>query len=211
MPIPDYQSIMRPMLVVLSDHREHSLQELIGVLADKFDLTESERSEPLPSGFQAKFTNRCGWASTYLQKAGVIVRIGRGRYVIAQRGIDLLASKSGQITTADLEQFPEYMDFKNRAGLRPTTLQAHGSLPTTSTPAEDMDAASLVLRRSLAADVLDRVKRANPTFFELLVVDLLVRMGYGGSRADAGRAVGKSGDEGIDGIIKEDRLGLDAV
>ncbi|MGK2849467.1 MAG: restriction endonuclease [Candidatus Limnocylindrales bacterium] len=206
MSIPTFQEVMRPWLELASDGREHALQEVIGSLADKSMLSPEERAEMLPSGFQGTFTNRVAWAATHLQKARALERVGRGRYRITERGKALLAEQ-GPVTTARLMQFAEYQEFKARG---------KESAPSTTaledtTPAEAIDSAIQAVRGAVATELLDRIKASPPDFFERLVVDLLLKMGYGGSRRDAGQAVGKSGDGGIDGVIKEDRLGLDAV
>lgn len=206
MPIPDFQSIMRPWLELASDGQDHALQDVIATLGDTFGLTPDERTEMLPSGFQATFTNRVAWAATHLNKAGALERVGRGRYRITDRGRQLLAT-GAPIGVSDLAKFPEYQEFKARGrGQSAST----GDLDH-ATPAEAIDAAVLSVRSAVATELLDRIKAAPPEFFERLVVDLLISMGYGGSRRDAGQAVGKSGDGGIDGVIKEDRLGLDAI
>lgn len=206
MPIPDFQTIMRPWLELTSDGMEHALQDVIAELAVAFSLSDAERAEMLRSGFQAKFTNRVAWAATHLTKAGGITRVGRGRYTITNRGKQLLASGE-KLTLATLRNFPEYQEFKG--GGRASPAPAH--LLDELTPAEAIEAAILSVRQAVSSELLDRIKAAPPDFFERLVVDLLLAMGYGGSRRDAGAAVGRSGDGGIDGVIKEDRLGLDAV
>jgi restriction system protein len=199
---------MRPWLVLASDGEEHSLQDVIANLADGLALTDAERIEMLPSGFQATFTNRVAWAATHLTKAGVIRRVGRGRYVITARGRELLASAE-PVTQMTLNQFPEYQAFK--AGGKGSTAAIESVALDDVTPAEAIEAAVSSVRAAVSSELLDRIKAAPPDFFERLVVDLLLAMGYGGSRRDAGAAVGRSGDGGIDGVIKEDRLGLDAV
>lgn len=206
MPVPGFQEVMRPWLELASDGQEHALQEVISTLGDQFELTDDERAEMLPSGFQATFTNRVAWAATHLNKAGAIQRVGRGRYRITDRGRDLLL-QAGPITMTQLAAFPEYQDFK--AGAK-GALSISATLEE-ATPAEAIDVAIQSVRSAVAAELLDRIKSAPPEFFEKLVVDLLLAMGYGGSRRDAGEAVGRAGDGGIDGVIKEDRLGLDAV
>lgn len=206
MSIPTFQEIMRPWLELASDGAEHTLQEVISSLADKMTLSPEERAEMLPSGFQGTFTNRVAWAATHLQKAHALARVGRGRYRITERGKSLLAEHV-PITTARLMQFPEYQEFKARGK---ESAAPSADLDDT-TPAEAIDSAIQAVRAAVAAELLDRIKASPPDFFERLVVDLLLKMGYGGSRRDAGQAVGKSGDGGIDGVIKEDRLGLDAV
>lgn len=206
MPVPDFQSILRPWLVLTADGEEHALQDVIAALGSVFELSDEERAEMLPSGFQAKFTNRVAWAATHLNKAGLIARVGRGRYRITDRGRSVLAG-STSLAMADLAKFPEYQEFKARSkggGLVPPALDD-------VTPIEAIDEAVLRVRSAVAMELVQRIKAAPPDFFERLVVDLLLAMGYGGSRRDAGQAVGRSGDGGIDGVIKEDRLGLDAV
>lgn len=160
----------------------------------------------LPSGFQPKFTNRVAWAATHLNKAGALVRVGRGRYRITDRGRQILASQ--EPVNQQLAQIPEYQEFKGRG--KPVGVSSPPSFDDVA-PAELIDAAIQSVRAAVATELLDRIKAAPPDFFERLVVELLLGMGYGGSRQDAGQAVGRSGDGGIDGVIKEDRLGLDAV
>ena len=207
MSIPSFQEIMRPWLDLASDGQEHSLQDVIAALGDTLELTSDERSQMLPSGFQGTFTNRVAWAATHLQKARALDRVGRGRYRITDRGRALLLADT-PITTARLLEFSEYQEFKARSkGPESTSSTRLDDV----TPAEAIDAAIQSVRSAVATELLDRIKGSPPDFFERLVVDLLIKMGYGGSRRDAGQAVGKSGDGGIDGVIKEDRLGLDAV
>lgn len=210
MAIPDFQSIMAPLLNFASNNREYSLRETIEALADKFGLSDEERKELLPSGRQATFDNRVGWARTYMTKAGLLVSTRRGYFRITERGHDVLRGNPSYINIAFLKRFPEFVEFQ-------TTQKSQGEKPLqeqeadTQTPEEEIEAAYQRIRQSLALELLDTIKTCSPSFFERLVVDLLVRMGYGGTRKDAGRAIGKSGDGGIDGIINEDRLGLDIV
>ena len=208
MPIPDFQAIMRPWLELAADDQEHALQDVIATLAEQFGLSDEERSEMLPSGFQAKFTNRVAWTASYLNKAGAINRVGRGRYRITSRGKELLASPE-VINVAALRRFPEFQE--SRTGGRGQIDAAPERTFDSVTPAEAIEAAVATIRQAVGAELLERIKAAPPDFFERLVIDLLLKMGYGGSRQDAGAAVGRSGDGGIDGVIKEDRLGLDAV
>lgn len=212
MPIPDFQSAMLPVLRLAQDGKDHTLREAEEAIAVEFKATEEERNELLPSGRQRRLHNRVGWAKTYLQKAGLLEPNGRGRFRITPRGREVLQSNPSRIDMKFLEQFPEYNAF---TALRREAPEAEPSAPelpsATETPEEILDASYQTLRRRLADELLDRIKACDPKFFEKLVIDLLVTMGYGGSRSDAGQAVGKSGDEGIDGIIKEDRLGLDVV
>ncbi|MBZ4409527.1 restriction endonuclease [Myxococcus sp. XM-1-1-1] len=212
MAIPDFQSAMLPILRLAQDGRDHTLRETVESIASEFKATEEERNELLPSGRQRRLHNRVGWAKTYLQKAGLLEPNGRGRFRITARGQEVLQRRPSRIDMKFLEQFPEYNAF---AALRHEASNEQASAPevpsSTETPEEILEDSYQELRRRLADEVLERIKACDPKFFEKLVVDLLVTMGYGGSRKDAGQAVGQSGDEGIDGIIKEDRLGLDVV
>ncbi len=212
MGIPDFQSIMLPLLKFTADQQEHSLQEAIEELAQTFNLSEQERKELLPSGQQATFDNRVGWSRTYLKKAGLLESTRRTFFRITQRGLDALSRNPPRIDIKFLEQFPEFVEFrvssrKEKEASAEIEVEVNGH----QTPEELLEYGYQKIRQDLAQEVLNRVKAASPSFFERLVVELLVRMGYGGSRKDAGEAVGKSGDEGIDGIIKEDRLGLDVI
>ncbi|WP_373542262.1 restriction endonuclease [Chamaesiphon sp.] len=207
MSIPDFQTIMLPLLELAGDSKEYKLSEAIEQLATHFHLTETERRELLPSGKQARFANRVGWSCTHLKKAGLLTYPARGKFQITQRGLDTLAQKPPRIDIKYLKQFPEYLDFIGATASAPET----SDLPLEQTPDEVMASAYEELRQNLAQELLERIKTASPAFFERLVIELLVKMGYGGSLVDAGMAIGKTGDEGIDGIIKEDRLGLDVI
>lgn len=213
MAIPDYQTCMLPFLRYLSDGAEHTLLAAEESLAEHFKLTPSERAELLPSGQQGVFKNRIGWARTYLKKAALLESPKRGVFKITDRGLKTLASKPSRIDVKYLEQFPEFIEFRdaskpaNGAGAVAVT-----ELPQSkTTPEEAIEVAHHGLREQLAAELLTRILSCSPTFFEQLVVELLVKMGYGGSRRDAGERIGQTGDGGIDGIIKEDRLGLDTI
>jgi restriction system protein len=209
MSIPDYQSIMLPLLKYSSDRQEHSLREAIESLGREFQLTDSEKKELLPSGQQTIFDNRVGWARTYLKKALLLESTRRGYFQIAERGENVLKKKPAKIDVKFLKQFKEFLEFQSiksnnkEIGIEEEVINR--------TPEESIEAEYTKLRENLISELLVKVKSLSPEFFERLVVDLLVGMGYGGSRKDAGKAVGKSGDDGIDGIIKEDKLGLDAV
>ena len=211
MAIPDYQSIMLPLLQFAGDGQEHSLRATIEALADQFHLTSQERSELLPSGRQATFDNRVGWARTYLKKAGLLKYTRRGYYQITDRGREVLEQDPPTIDNAFLKQFPEFVEFQQPAQRSDVEVKEAPEPDDTRTPEEEIEQAYQRVRRSVSADLLQSILDQSPTFFERLVVDLLVAMGYGGTRKDAGQAVGQSGDEGIDGIIKQDRLGLDIV
>lgn len=213
MSIPDYQAVMLPLLKFTADQNEHSLRETIEILADHFCLTEEERKELLPSGRQATFDNRVGWARTYLKKAGLLESTKRGYFQITNRGCEIIESNPVEINAKFLEQFPEFLEFQNHTPQSEEYI-ANGNeteVSTTRTPEEELELAIQKLTQELASDLLQRIKKFSPAFFEKLVVDLLVKMGYGGTRKDAGKTVGRSSDGGIDGIINEDRLGLDVI
>ncbi len=214
MPIPDYQSAMLPILQLTADGADHTLAEGVDTIAGAFNVTDKEKAELLPSGSQRVVYSRVGWAKTYLLKAGLLEARGRGKFRITERGQAVLRGKPSRVDGDFLKQFPEYQAF---VGLRQNdseqSVAKAGVIETvvTETPEELLEESYQTLRRSLADELLERIKACSPAFFERLVIDLLVAMGYGGSRKDAGQALGRSGDEGIDGIIKEDRLGLDVV
>ncbi len=207
MPIPDYETIMLPFLKLISDSKEYAFRDTVELLADEFKLTDSERREMLPSGQQTYFHNRVGWARTYLKKAGLVESPRRGFIKITNRGIQVLKTNPQRIDSDFLNQFPEFVEFKKITQERPTIL----SPDQPETPEEVLEYSFQNLRESLANEILEQIKSSPPSLFEKIVVELLVRMGYGGTLKDAGQAIGKSGDEGIDGIIKEDRLGLDII
>jgi restriction system protein len=207
--IPDYQSIMFPLLEMSDDKQEHSLREAIDSLGALFGLSEGERRELLPSGRQATFDNRVGWARTYLAKAGLLETRGRGRFCIAPAGIELLQRKPGRINIALLDKYPGFKAF--RSGEKHEPVEPPTSEAQDQTPEELLEQSFELLQSALARDLRALVAACSPKFFEVLVIDLLLAMGYGGSRREAGEAVGRSGDGGIDGIIKEDRLGLDSI
>lgn len=209
MTIPDFQSLMLPTLKLSGDQREHSLRETIETLAQQFGLTEQERTELLPSGRQSRFDNRVGWAVFYMRRAGLLSKSERGKFVTTPRGLEVLKNPPALIDIKFLNQYGEFVQFRNRREKD----EVHDDIvdEVTQTPEEAMDSAYQSIRQTLSSEILTTIKKCTPAFFEKLVVDVLVKMGYGGTRQDAGRAIGKSGDEGIDGIINEDRLGLDVI
>ena len=209
MPIPDYQTIMLPLLKFSGDKQEHSLSEAVAILADDFNLTEEEKDELLPSGGEGRFYNRVGWARTYLKKAGLLSYPRRGFFSITSRGEQLLANPPEEINAKFLKRYDEFVRFVEIKSS--DNLENKEDKVIVETPEEILEAAHQKLQENLSIEILESIKKCSPYFFEYLVVDLLVSMGYGGSRKEAGQAVGKSGDEGIDGIIKEDRLGLDII
>lgn len=207
MPIPDYQDCMLPLLELLADGQVYQLRVVTRSLADRLNLSEGERAELLPSKSQSVIANRVAWAKTYLKKAGLLSQPSRGVVRITDEGRAALQKAPARIDNDFLRRYPTFTEFFDR-----TAPEAPGDgPPDTATPEETLEAAYLALRNALADELLDRMKSCSPGFFERLVVDLLVAMGYGGSLADAGQAIGRTGDGGIDGIIKEDKLGLDVV
>ena len=210
MAIPDYQTIMLPLLKFAGDKQEHSLRQVIDTLADQFHLTVEERRELLPSGTQAIFNNRVGWARTYMKKAGLLKSTRRGYMCITDRGLSVLNQKPAKIDLELLGQFEEFIVFRTARREKPE-IEKEAEEELERTPEEALESAYQNLRIDLANDLLQQIKASPPSLFENIIIDLLVKMGYGGSRKDAGTAIGKIGDEGIDGIIKEDPLGLDII
>lgn len=211
MAIPDYQTIMLPLLRFLSDGKEHHLREVVEVLADDFGLSKAERLEFLPSGRYPTFDSRVGWASTYMKKAGLIEKPRRGYSKITNRGLSVLREGPKTINSKFLERYPEFAAFRRKGSEVASKPPAISEEADKQTPVEAIEAAYQTVRDSLATELLQQIKGCSPGFFENLVVEMLVVMGYGGTRKDAGDVLGKSGDEGIDGVINEDRLGLDVI
>lgn len=209
MTIPGFQDVMLPLLRQAGDGAEHRISLLAESLAQEFGLTPEERDELLPSGRQPTFVNRVHWATTYLAKAGILERTGRGTVRMTSRGREVLASGVPKIDLAYLKRYPEIQEFRTRNQAKPTPPDENDDQAIT--PEEALDTNYQLLRSQLAQDLLDRLKQVSPQFFETVVIDLLLAMGYGGSRRDVVQAVGRSGDDGIDGIIKEDELGLNSV
>jgi len=217
MAIPDFQTIMLPLLKYYAKvNDEITMNDATEYLSTIFNLTEDEIKEILSSGVQTRFLNRVCWASIYLKKAELVESTRRGYSKITQSGLDLLKTNPIKIDIKFLEQYPSFQEFRKLKGTRKKKnnsdeenldLNDNNSI----TPAEALEEAYQTLRDELADEILEKVKSINPYFFEKLVVELLVKMGYGGSKIDAGKAIGKSGDGGIDGFIKEDKLGLDVI
>ena len=213
MPIPDYQSLMIHVLSAATGG-DVRVGEVVDRLAERLGLKPEERTELLPSGKQTLFANRVHWAKTYLSKAGLLELPRRGYFKITERGRQVLASQPQRIDNAFLNQFAEFRQFKERTARgsgqeKANAAEAFESSP--ETPDETIRAAHKRIEAALAEDLLDRIHEAPPTFFERLIVNLLLKMGYGGSATDAGRALGRSGDDGVDGVIDQDALGLDRV
>jgi restriction system protein len=211
MAIPDFQSVMRPVLATVQNGAPLPLNEVRERVADQFQLNEDERKELLPSGNQTVINNRVGWARTYLNKAGLLCIPAKGMVQITPGGLNALADGPERITVRWLKQFPEFANFhtaKPQVADLPAALDIEIS---ETTPDEQLAQAHQALVQSLADELLALVRAATPSFFEQLVVDLMIAMGYGGSRKEAGKATQATNDGGIDGIIKEDKLGLDVI
>lgn len=201
---------MYPFLKFLEDGKEHTLQEAYQYLAEYFQLTKEEKEEVLPSGKQLVYQNRIGWAKTYLTKAGFIKSVKRATFVITDRGKEVVQNPSiCNLTTKDLMKYKEFQEFVNKKVTDRSTSNSFTNQELS--PREQLEQNYKLIQKRIYDDLLEKVKSCTPEFFERLVVDLLVAMGYGGSIQDAGKAIGQSGDEGIDGIIKEDVLGLDVI
>ena len=216
--IPDFQTIMLPFLELLRDGKEHEIKDLIILVSDKFTLTEDERVEKLPSGSQQIINNRVGWAKTYLKKAQLLDSPRRAFCKITEKGRKILDSNPKQIDLKFLLNLPEFADGQNShltnktsAKDENTKLQISEEIESAKTPEELLEYSFTTLKKELASELIDKIKSCTPYFFESLVVDLLIKMGYGGSRKEAGQVIGKSGDGGIDGTINEDKLGLDTI
>ncbi len=216
MPIPDYQTIMLPLLRLLEDGRERSVRWCTDALADHFQLSQEERARLLPSGQQLLFYNRVGWARTYLKKAGLITSPRRGVVQITPRGLEVLRRAPEKIDVDYLMQFEEFREFRTRDSMRAKDEEKEsraGSTPDDSgaDPVERIEQAFSLYQKSLADELLEYIHRVTPAFFERLVLQLLVAMGYGGRLQQPAQLVGGSGDEGIDSIINEDKLGLEVI
>ena len=213
--IPDFQTVMLPLLKKICDGKEYKLDTIVDLMAKEFKITDEERKELLPSGQTFIFGSRVGWARTYMKKAGLIETPKRGYLKITDRGLNVLKQNPTKITITYLKQFPEFIEFQN---IKKDDSQNNSDIETiqsesinTQTPEELLEISYQSIRKDLAQELLDKILSLSPAFFERLVVDLLIKMGYGGSRKEAGKVIGKSGDGGIDGIINEDKLGLDTI
>jgi len=208
MSIPNYQKIMLPLLKFSGDKKEHSIREAINHISELFNLTDEEKREILPSGQQQVINNRTAWAKTYLKKAGLLESTRRSYFIITEKGLDVLKENPVEIDMPYLKRFPEFIEF---TAIKRQEKQSLSQEEQQQTPQELLGLSYQQIKDELTQEILKLIKETQPDFFERLVVELLLKMGYGGSRKDAGEAIGKSGDEGIDGIIKEDKLGLDTV
>jgi restriction system protein len=208
--VPDFQTLMRPLLEIVADGNEHPIHDVRTELAETFELTPDDLEEMLPSGRAKTFANRVGWAAAYLYQCGLLSRPRRAVYAITSRGRDVLEAHPDRVDLSVLREFPEFYEFARGRGRvhDPVTAPTGGE---DVTPDERMQAANRELRAALAADLIDRVLAQSPAFFEQLVLDVLHRMGYGGERPDAVERLGQTGDEGVDGVIRDDTLGLEEI
>lgn len=210
--IPDYQTLMLPVLQEASE-KEISTREVIETLAKKYALTEEEREELLPSGKMRTFDNRVNWAKGYLKQAGLVRYTRRGYYIATDEGQKVLSQNPSRIDTSFLKQYAAFQDFQSRKGTRSGINKNVKQLDKDAdvTPDEALRDAYQSINESLAADLLDKIRESPPRFFENLIVKLLLAMGYGGASEAAGQALGRAGDEGVDGVIDQDPLGVDQV
>ena len=209
MPIPNYQAFMLPLLEIAADGKPHAMRDAVAELASYFSLSHEEITARLPSGSQTVVYNRVGWARTYLRKAGLLDIPVRAHFSITERGRAVLADKLDELNVQSLLRFDEFREFKGRSSASAEPVPQ--DTESTTTPEEAIEYGYQQLNNDLLGEILSAMKACSPSFFERLVIDLLVKMGYGGSRREAGEVLGKSGDAGIDGIIKEDRLGLETI
>jgi len=211
MPIPDFQSLMHPLLEAHADGKEHLNRDLVALLANQFGLTEDERRQMLPSGGARLFDNRIGWAKSHIMQAGFLMSPRRAISVVTERGREALRHHPERIDLRVLNGVDDYREFRNRRKIPDEKEITELEVEDSQTPEELLENAYLQVRRRIESELLAQIMSSPPEFLERVVVDLVVRMGYGGSRKDAGEALGRTGDEGIDGIIKEDPLGLDII
>ncbi len=211
MPVPDFQSLMRPLLEILADDDEHSIQSIRRDLAIGLSLDQEDIDEMIPSGRVTTFQNRVGWAMTYLNRAKLVRRPRRAVYRITERGHEVLNANPVRVDMKVLSQFDEFSEFRRARGHSAEAAEDGLTTADEQTPEERIEAAYRELRSALAGELLERIHDQSPEFFEQLVLDVLHAIGYGGKREDSSERLGKSGDEGVDGVIREDRLGLDTV
>lgn len=217
MPVPAFHKFFRPVLELLSDGMPRKIRETETDIADRLSLTQEEREELLPGGRVTRLRSRVQWAFTYLAQAKLVERVDRGTCQITQRGTDYLRVAPANIRPSDLNQFPEYVEFQRRSndggndGQLTPSATSDGSTPDNTTPAEAIAAAYNTLNEALAQELLDRIKAMPPGFFERLIVQLMLRLGYGRASEEAGQTLGRSGDGGVDGVISQDKLGLEKI
>lgn len=211
MAIPDYQTLMLPVLLLAAEG-EKRVADVVDRIADKFGLSQEEREELLPSGRQRVLHNRIHWAKFYMSKAGLISSPARGRFVATEAGKALLATNPDRVDVGLLMQRASFREFYKAGRDGATAGPADAGLAAnTVTPEEQIETAFKSVQLALRTELLERIVQNSPAFFEQLIVDLLVAMGYGGSHKNAAAQLGRSGDGGVDGVVNEDRLGLDRV
>ncbi|GGG73443.1 restriction endonuclease [Salipiger pallidus] len=210
--IPTYQDCMRPTLEAALNGKRH-ISAVVEELADHFQLTEDERAQVLPSGKQTIIRNRVHWARSYLKQAGLVRNPQRGWYELTETGRQVALDRDQQVNSDFLRNFDQFNDFlqRSKGDVGDDPVPAAPAPQSQTTPDEDILQAYKLLNDTLAANLLEQVRDASPAFFEDLLVDLLLQMGYGGSSEEAGRALGRSGDNGIDGVIDQDPLGVDQI
>lgn len=211
--IPDYQSLMRPVLDC-AQNEPRKISDVVEEISNHLELTNEDRQQLLPSGGQTKIANRVHWARSYLKQAGLVKNVKRGWYELTDRGRSVQENVDVVLNNKFLAKFDEFQEFKARgkeSDEQEISSDSTESESVANTPDENLQAAHKKLEAALAANLLDYVRSASPLFFENLIVDLLIAMGYGGSSEDAGRALGQSGDNGVDGVIDQDPLGVDQI
>lgn len=211
MAIPDFQTLMLPFLELTADGGEHTSAELREPLADQHGLSEAERLQKLPSGAAKVFNNRVAWAKIHLERAGLIENVRRGVFCITDRGRQVLSDKPDKINLRFLDQFEGHREFRNSSNASESDTESEDASAKLSTPEEELESSYLQLRQDLAEQLLLQIKSGSPGFFEQLVVDVMLHMGYGGSSDDNGVVTPLSADEGIDGVIDQDALGLEVI
>ena len=209
--IPGFQKMMLPLLRFSGDKQEHSTTDALDVIAKEFGINEEQKNQLLPSGNQKVFYNRVFWAKAYLKMAGLIENTKRAHFKITERGLNTLKENPPEINLKYLKRFPDYVELSESWKKDSSKSESDEDESIPQTPEESLESSFQDIQKTLAQELLSKIKTCSPSFFERMVIELLVSMGYGGSRIDAGKAIGKSGDEGIDGIIKEDKLGLDVI
>lgn len=209
--LPKFEDMMLPLLRLIADGKQ-TIADSLPALQTHFSLTEEQMAALLPSGKQATISNRAHWARNYMRHAGLVTAVSRGHYEITPEGQSLLGKGPTRIDKSVLEQFAPYREWQKLSGSGPDTAQPSGSVvAVTETPEDRIEQAWQVLDKALIEDLLEQVLALSPARFEQLIIDLLIAMGYGDGRSEMGHAIGKSGDGGIDGVVNEDKLGLDAV
>lgn len=215
MAIPEFQSFFYPFLKLSSDKNQHSLSEVREFMTEHFALTDEDKSEKVPSGTQSKFDNRIYWTKSYFAKAKLINQTKRAHFLITERGLEFFSKFKDSITINDLRGFEEFRQFNQSSNhsddVTTQTERVEISISDNKTPLERLEESYLLIHNELAIELLEKIKSNSWQFFEDLVIDLMVKMGYGGSRNKAGQSIKRTNDEGIDGIINEDKLGLDVI